>query len=55
MFINPGDLDLLTRPAAVREVSEQNNVLSAGESARGNGAGRFLDRDPLIIAVNGLR
>lgn len=52
--VNPRYLDVISRPRHIDIVPEQHNLLASGNTARQHLRRRFLDGNPLVIAVNGL-
>ena len=49
-----GAHDLLAGPRAVDEVVQQNDLLAAGQAARGDAARALLQRELLVVAVQRL-
>ena len=52
--VDSGQLDLVSGLAEVAKVSKEDGVLGSGQTTRGNFSGAFLDRDPLVVFVQGL-
>jgi len=53
VFVYARHFDVLPGPGAVDEIGSEDDLLIAGHSARGNGAGGFLQDDLLIVSVEG--
>ena len=52
--VHSSQLDLISGLAEVAKVSKENGVLGSGQAARRNFSGALLDRDPLVVLVQGL-